>query len=59
MLNKAGFSDVHVQPFWGHGYFKRMPGLKQIDHAANALAAKINWPFVTTYAFVVVRKAPI
>ncbi len=58
MLNKAGFSDVHVQPFWGHGYFKRMPGLRQIDHAANAMAAKINWPFVSTYAFVMVRKAP-
>jgi SAM-dependent methyltransferase len=58
MLNKAGFADVHVQPFWGHGYFERMPGLKQIDHAANALAARVNWPLVTTYAFVMVRKAP-
>ncbi|MGL5362222.1 MAG: class I SAM-dependent methyltransferase [Bosea sp. (in: a-proteobacteria)] len=59
MLNKAGFSDVHLQPFWGHRYFDRMPGLKQMDYAANALAAKINWPLVTTYAFVLVRKAPI
>jgi SAM-dependent methyltransferase len=57
MLNRAGFRDIHVQRFWGHGYFKRMPGLKQVDHAFNALAARIGWDFVTTYAYVVVRKA--
>ncbi len=56
MLNRAGFNDVHIQRFWGHGYFDRMPGLKQADHAFNALAAKIGWDFVTTYAYVVVRK---
>lgn len=56
MLNRAGFRDVHVQRFWGHGYFDRMPGMKQADHLFNALAARIGWNFVTTYAFVVVRK---
>lgn len=57
MLNRAGFSDVHVQPFWGHDYFKRMPGIREADHAFNAFAAKIGWHFVTTHAYVVVRKA--
>ncbi|CAH1650093.1 Class I SAM-dependent methyltransferase [Hyphomicrobiales bacterium] len=56
MLNRAGFTDIHVQRFWGHGYFDRMPGLKQLDHAFNALAARIGWNLVTTYAYVVVRK---
>lgn len=56
MLNRAGFRDIHVQRFWGHGYFDRMPGLKQADHAFNALAAKVGWDFVTTYVYVVVRK---
>lgn len=56
MLNRAGFREVHVQPFWGHGYFDRMPGLRQVDHAFNALAAKTGWHFVTTYAYVLVRK---
>ena len=40
MLQRAGFSDVHVQRFWGHGYFERMPGLAQVDHAFNAGAAQ-------------------
>ena len=56
MLNRAGFADVHIQRFWGHGYFDRMPGLKQVDHAFNALAARVGWNLVTTYAYVVVRK---
>ncbi len=56
MLRRAGFSDIHVQPFWGHGYFERFPGVRQIDHGLNALAAKIGWRLVTTYAYVVVRK---
>lgn len=56
MLQRAGFSDVHVQPFWGHGYFKRMPGLRQIDHAFNAMSARLDWRLMTTYAFVLVRK---
>ena len=56
MLNRAGFREVHVQRFWGHGYFDRMPGLKQLDHAFNAAAARIGWNLVTTYAYVVVRK---
>lgn len=56
MLNRAGFSDIHIQRFWGHGYFERMPGLREVDHAFNALAARIGWNLVTTYAYVVVRK---
>ena len=59
MLNRAGFADVHIQRFWGHGYFDRMPGLRQADHAFNALAAKIGWDLVTTYAYAVVRKDKI
>lgn len=56
MLNRAGFSDIHIQPFWGHGYFERLPGLRQADELFNRMAAKAGWEFVTTYAYVVVRK---
>jgi len=57
MLRRAGFEDIHVQRFWGHDYFARMPGIRQADHVFNAFAAKIGWDFVTTHAYVVVRKA--
>lgn len=57
MLARAGFADIHVQPFWGHGYFERMPGLRQADHAFNRLSARWDFRLMTTYAFVVVRKS--
>ncbi len=56
MLERAGFTETHVQPFWGHGYFNRLPGLKQADHVFNAAAARLDWRLMTTYAFVAVRK---
>ncbi len=56
MLRRAGFRDIHIQPFWGHGYFDRMPGLKQADHLFNRAAAQLDLRLFTTYAFVVVRK---
>jgi SAM-dependent methyltransferase len=56
MLGRAGFTDIHIQPFWGHGYLKRVPVARQLDHAFNAAAARISWRTVTTYAYVVVRK---
>ncbi len=57
ILTQAGFSETHIQPFWGHGYFNRMPGIKQLDHAFNVAAARLDWRLMTTYAFVVVRRA--
>jgi hypothetical protein len=57
MLARAGFADVHVQPFWGHGYFDRLPGLRQADALFNRASAALGWRLVTTYAYVVVRKA--
>jgi SAM-dependent methyltransferase len=56
MLQDIGFSEHHVLPFWGHGYFDRLPLVRGIDRAFNRLAAKRNWSNFTTYAFVVVRK---
>jgi SAM-dependent methyltransferase len=57
MLEKAGFSDIHVQPFWGHGYFKRMPLIREADDLFNRWAARIDWRLMSTHAFVLVRKA--
>ncbi len=57
MLERAGFSDIHVQPFWGHGYFKRMPVIREADDLFNRLAARIDWRLMSTHAFVLVRKA--
>lgn len=56
MLDPIGFSEVHVMPFWGHGYLDRVPVAREIDAAVNALAARLDVRLLTTYAFVLVRK---
>jgi len=56
MLDPIGFSEIHVMPFWGHGYLDRIPVAREIDGAINRLAAKLDARLLTTYAFVLVRK---
>jgi SAM-dependent methyltransferase len=56
MLHGLGFREAKVLPFWGHGYFRRLPGLREADAAFNRLAARRDWRDVTTYAYVLVRK---
>jgi SAM-dependent methyltransferase len=56
MLDPIGFSEVHIMPFWGHGYLDRVPVARELDAALNRLAAAADLRFATTYAFVLVRK---
>ncbi len=56
MLDPIGFSEVHIMPFWGHGYLGRVPVAREIDAFANRMAAKFDVRLLTTYAFVLVRK---
>jgi SAM-dependent methyltransferase len=56
MLRNTGFSEVHIMPFWGHGYLKSFPVIREIEGGLNRLAALADIRLVTTYAFVLVRK---
>ena len=56
MLDPIGFSEVLVVPFWGHHYLDRLPVAREIDRAFNRLAARFDWRFFTSYAYVIVRK---
>lgn len=56
MLEPKGFSDIHIQPFWGHHYLDAVPGLREAETGFNHLAARRDWRFFTTYAYVIVRK---
>lgn len=55
-LEPIGFSEIHVQPFWGHRYLERLPVVREIEGAMNRLFARLDWRFFTTYAYVIVRK---
>jgi SAM-dependent methyltransferase len=56
MLQKIGFSDTAVMPFYGHDYFKNLPVLREIDNAVHNLARRKNITSLSSYAYAVVRK---
>ncbi len=56
MLRQAGFSDAVILPFWGHAYFWRFPGVKQIDAAFNRMAERRGWRSLSSYAYVIAIK---
>jgi SAM-dependent methyltransferase len=56
MLDKIGFSDSAVLPFYGHDYFKKLPVLREIDNAIHDLARRNNMASLSSYAYAVVRK---
>lgn len=56
MLERAGFSDIHVQPFWGQHYLAKFPIVRDVDAALDRLLARLDWRLFTSYAYVIVRK---
>lgn len=51
-----GFSEVEVAAFYGHGYFRKIPGVRQIDDAWNSFAQKQGMGAFSSYAFTMVRR---
>ena len=56
ILRSIGFRGHLVVPFWSHGYFRKVPVLREIDAFVQNLARKRDWRFITTYAYAVARK---
>jgi SAM-dependent methyltransferase len=56
MLEQSGFREILVVPFWGHGYLRRFPVLRNLSDLVDVATAKARFAKATTYAFVLVRK---
>ena len=56
MLERAGFREIDIVPFWGHDYFDRLPVLREVDAALSRFARARDIRALTAYAYVVVRK---
>ena len=56
MLEAAGFREIHIRPFWWHGYLKNVPLLGRADDAANRACAALDVTTLATYAWVMARK---
>jgi SAM-dependent methyltransferase len=56
ILKSCGFSETLIAPFWGHGYFRHIPGLREVDAAIQRLAEARDWRWLSTYAFTLARR---
>jgi 2-polyprenyl-3-methyl-5-hydroxy-6-metoxy-1,4-benzoquinol methylase len=56
ILKDCGFSEVLIAPIWGHGYFRHIPLLREMDAALQRLAEARDWRWLSTYAFTLARR---
>ncbi len=56
MLKAIGYREAVILPFYGHGYFERVPMLREIHAKFTALARRYDWRTVASYAYIAARK---
>ncbi|HXW20909.1 MAG TPA: methyltransferase domain-containing protein [Roseiarcus sp.] len=56
MLKACGFRETLIVPFWGHDYFRSLPGLREIDDAVQGIAEARDWRALSSYAFSLARR---
>lgn len=56
MLERIGFREVTVLPFYGYSYFWKIPVLKQIDAVFTKLACKYDWRMFSSFAYIIAKK---
>ena len=55
-LADVGFSNIEVHAYYGHHYYDKLFGLRQLDNWFSSLCAKRCWSFYSSYAIIVTRK---
>jgi SAM-dependent methyltransferase len=56
LLDRIGFGECAVVPFWGHDYFCRLPLIREVDAMVSAWARRSDVRWLTSYAYVMARK---
>ena len=56
ILQRCGFSQVLIAPFWGHGYFRHFPGLREVETGLQWLAERNDWRMLSSYAYTIARR---
>jgi 2-polyprenyl-3-methyl-5-hydroxy-6-metoxy-1,4-benzoquinol methylase len=51
-----GYADVDIRTFYGHGYFSKIPILREIDEALTNLSYKRGWTLLGSYTYVTLVK---
>jgi SAM-dependent methyltransferase len=55
-LTEIGYIVAEHRPFYGHDYFKKVGVLRRLDDRVSAWAARRRNPYLTTYAWLRLRK---
>lgn len=55
-LTGLGFREVSVVPFFGTPYLPRIPVIRHLAHALDAMAERRDWRALASYAYIVARK---
>jgi SAM-dependent methyltransferase len=59
MIEQCGFGYVEFFPFFGHEYFKRFPGIRELGAAFHDLVERRNVRLLASLAYVVARKGSV
>lgn len=55
-LRAIGFSETFIVPFYGHGYFRKIPLIRDLDDWLAKTAKARGARFLSSYAYTIVRK---
>lgn len=56
MFHEIGYDRVEIQNFYGHFYYERIPGLRNLEKWFAGLASKKQWSSVSSYAYIFAYK---
>jgi SAM-dependent methyltransferase len=56
MLLGIGYREVAVVPFYGHGYYRPFPLIRDLHAKFTEAARARDWRFFASYAYIAVRK---
>jgi SAM-dependent methyltransferase len=56
MLSAIGYRDIVVQPFYGHGYYRYFPVIRDVHERFTGLARQRNWRMLASFAYIAARK---
>lgn len=55
-LADVGFSSIEVHEYYGHHYYDKIFGLRQLDNGLARLCARHEWAVYSSYAIIITRK---
>jgi SAM-dependent methyltransferase len=55
-LLAMGYRDVVVQPFYGHGYYRSFPVIRDIHEWFTGVAQRQDWRMLAGFAYIAARK---